>query len=212
MKRALLVSALSLIPALTAPSLAQSNSGTSAFGLQITPRGGQNLNLATGTTDLPQGGTVRDNSAGIKVVAGFISIKTGESLSATSAVVTTRQGGTLHAQQITYNQKAGLVTATGALNYSDNRVKNLSAQTIYVSTRSGAVTAVGTVSTSTPAATAAQMVALPTKSAILLRGAAKVNTLGQAISGESILLNLVTGQAQTEASQNALAPFTPYLR
>ena len=140
MKRALLVSALALIPALTAPGLAQSST---AFGLQITPRGGQNLNLATGTTDLPQGGTVRDNSAGIKVVAGFISIKTGESLSATSAVVTTRQGGTLRAQQITYNQKAGLVTATGTLNYSDNRVKNLSAQTIYVSTRSGAVTAVG---------------------------------------------------------------------
>ncbi len=209
MKRALLVSALALIPALTAPSLAQ---GTSAFGLQITPRGGQNLNLATGTTDLPQGGTVRDNSAGIRVVAEFIRIKTGESLSATSAVVTTRQGGTLRAQQITYNQKAGLVTATGTLNYSDNRVKNLSAQTIYVNTRNGAVTAVGNVSTSTPAATAAQMVALPTKAAILLRGAAKVNTLGQMVSGESILLNLVTGQAQTEASQNALAPFMPYLR
>ncbi|UWX65273.1 hypothetical protein [Deinococcus rubellus] len=167
MKRALLVSALALIPALTAPSLAQSSS---AFGLQITPRGAQNLNLATGITDLPQGGTIRDNKAGIKVVANFISIKTGESLSATSAVLTTRQGGTLRAQQITYNQKASLVTATGTLSYSDNRVKNLSAQTIYVDTRSGAVTAVGNVSAATPAASAAQMVALPTKAAILLRG------------------------------------------
>lgn len=209
MKRVLLALALTLTPALIAPSLAQ---GNSAFGLQITPRGAQSLNLATGTTDLPQGGTVRDNKAGIKVVADFISIKTGESLSARSAVLTTRQGGTLRAQQIIYNEKVGLVTATGTLSYSDSRVKNLSAQTIYVDSRSGAVTAVGSVSASTPAASAAQIVALPTKAAILLRGSAKVTALGQSVSGESVLLNLVTGQAQTEASESALAPFAPYLR
>ncbi|AZI42544.1 hypothetical protein EHF33_07130 [Deinococcus psychrotolerans] len=210
MKRAplLLISAL-LIPLTALPSLAQSSS---AFGLQITPRGAQKLNLATGTTDLPGGGTVRDNKAGLTVVAGFISIKAGESLSASGAVVTTRQGGTLKAQQISYNQKASLVTATGNLSYSDYRVKNLSAQTIYVDTRTGAVTAVGNVSASTPAASAAQMVALPTKSAILLRGAAKVSTLGKDISGETISLNLVTGVADTEVTSSEQAEFAPYLR
>ncbi|AWN23610.1 hypothetical protein DKM44_10525 [Deinococcus irradiatisoli] len=210
MKRAHLLLTLALMGPLTAlPASAQ---GTSAFGLQITPRGAQKLNLATGVTELPQGGTVRDNKSGVKVVAGFISIKTGESLSATAAVLTTLQGGTLRAQNITYNEKAALVTASGNLSYSDNRVKNLTAQTIYVDTRSGAVTAVGGVSASTPPASAAQMVALPTKASILLRGGAKVTTLGQAVSGETVLLNLVTGQAQTDASESALAPFKAYLR
>ncbi len=210
MKRAHLLLTLALMGPFTAlPSSAQ---GTSAFGLQITPRGAQKLNLATQTTELPQGGTVRDNKSGLKVVAEFISIKTGESLSASSAVLTTKQGGTLRAQNITYNQKASLVTASGNLTYSDYRVKNLTAQTIYVDTRTGAVTALGSVTASAPSASAAQMVALPTKSAILLRGGAKVNTLGQAVSGETVLLNLVTGQAQTDAGEGALAAFTPYLR
>ena len=184
----------------------------SAFGLQITPRGAQNLNLATGTTDLPQGGTVRDNKAGIKVVADFISIKRGESISATGATLSTSQGGVLNASKLTYNQSASLVTATGNLSYSDNRVKELSAQTIYVNTKTGAVTAVGAVKASTPAASANQLVALPTKAQILLRGNAKVTTLGQLVSGENVLLNLVTGVAQTDASAKALAVFTAYLR
>lgn len=210
MKRAsLLLSLLTLAPLAALPAYAQS---TSAFGLQITPRGAQKLNLATGVTELPQGGTVRDNKSGLNVVADFITIKAGESLNATSALLTTKQGGTLRAQRITYNQKASLVTASGNLSYSDNRVKDLSAQTIYVDTRTGTVTAVGNVKASTPSASAAQIVALPTRAAILLRGAAQVSSLGQRVSGDNILLNLVTGQAQTEASDSALAEFLPYLR
>ena len=155
---------------------------------------------------------MRDNKAGIKVVADFISIKRGESISATGATLSTSQGGVLSASKLTYNQSASLVTATGKLSYSDNRVKDLSAQSIYVNTKTGAVTAVGAVTASTPAVSADQLVALPTKAQILLRGNAKVTTLGQPVSGETVLLNLVTGVAQTDASAKALSVFTVYLR
>ena len=193
------------------PALAQSNLG-SGFGLEITPRGEQVLDLATGNTDLPQGGTVRDNKTGVTVVASFITIKPSDSLSAEGATLSTRLGGTLKAERLLYNQKTANITAKGKLTYSDNRIKNLVAQTLTVDTKTGAVTASGQVTASQPVLSAAKMVALPTKSVILLSGGASVQTFGKTVSGEQVLLNLVTGVAQTEASAGALAPFAPYLK
>lgn len=203
MKNALfLVSALLLTPAAQAAS---------AFGLQITPNGEQKLNLATGSTDMPQGGTIRDNKAGLNVVAGNISIRS-DTITATGISLTTRQGGTLKADSIVYNPKQALVTATGNLNYSDKRVKDLQAQTIYVDTRSGAVTAVGNVKTQRPQASAAQLVALPLKSQLLLSGNAKIMSGGQNVAADKILFNLLLGKGTLNPQNGDIAAFAPYLR
>ena len=202
----------------TLVALAQGRAATSAsapasaFGLQISPRGEQNLNLATGATELPQGGTVRDSGGQFTLVADSISLVPGKSLSASGVTLTNRLGGVLRAQHLTYLPKAALLTGSGTLSYSDNRFKNLSADTFYLDTRSGVVTAVGAVTASSPAISAAQAVVLPTKSNMLLLSAQLVNVLGQKVSGDQLLLNLVTGQTQSPVSAAALAPYQPYLR
>ena len=208
--RAALIAAV-LIASGTLLALAQGEAATSAFGLQITPRGAQTLNLATGASELPQGGTIRD-ADGFTAVAATISILPGQSLSATGVTLTTRLGGVLKAQRMTYLPKSSLLTGSGTLSYSDNRFKNLSATTFYVNIRSGVVTAVGAVTASSPTFKAAQVVVLPTKSRVLLLNASLVNVLGQKVSGDQVLLDLVTGQTQTPLSAAALAPYKPYLR
>lgn len=183
----------------------------SAFGLQITPKGEQKLNLATGSTDMPQGGTIRDNKLGVKVVAAVISVRR-DTITASGITLTTRQGGTLRADNLVYNPQQAQVSATGNLNYSDARVKGLSAQTIYVDTRSGAVTAVGNVKTTAPQASAAQLVALPLKNQMLLGGAAKIMSGGQWASADKILFNLAAGKGTLNPKAGDLGAFAPYLK
>lgn len=191
--------------------LASPAQAASAFGLQIIPKGEQKLNLATGTTDMPQGGTIRDNKTGLNVTAGNISIRS-DTITATGTTLTTRQGGTLRADSIVYNPKQALVTATGNLNYSDNRVKGLSAQTIYVDTRSGAVTAVGGVKTTHPQASAAQLVALPLKNQMLLSGNAQIMSGPKNYTADKVIFNLLVGKAVLNPSADDLKAFAPFLK
>ncbi len=183
----------------------------SAFGLEITPKGEQKLNLATGATEMPQGGTIQDNKTGVKVVAGTISVRS-DTITAIDAKLSTRQGGTLHADNIVYSPKQFQVTATGNLSYSDQRVAGLSARTITVDTRSGAVTAVGDVKTKRPSATADQLVALPTKNQLLLSGDAKIMSGGRNVGAEKIMFNLLLGKALLNPVASDVANFAPYLK
>ncbi|MEW6423015.1 MAG: hypothetical protein AB1511_15035, partial [Deinococcota bacterium] len=115
-----------LLPLLAALTLG-AGSAVTFGGLNVTPRGPQNLNLETGATDLPQGGTATDARAGIRLSAARMQLQTGERLSAQDATLTTRQGGTLRAPSITYDLRQGTVTASGGVTYSDARPKHLTA-------------------------------------------------------------------------------------
>ena len=129
----------------TAPALAVS------FGnLNVTPRGPQNLNLETGATDLPQGGTATDAKSGLKLVAAQMQLQPGKQLTAQGATVTLRQGGTLKASRVVYDLAAGTVTATGEVQYNDARFQNLRAARMTVFLKGGVVTAAGDVRASNP--------------------------------------------------------------
>lgn len=190
---------------------ALSAQAVSAFGLQIIPRGEQRMNLATGNTDMPQGGTICDSATGLVVQASTISVS-GEAVSASGSTLTTRQGGTLRADNVIYTPKQARVTATGNLNYSDSRVQGLSAQTIYVDTRSGAVTAVGNVKTARPQGSAAQLVALPTRQQLLLSGAARLQVGAQHYSADKVLFSLQAGKAVLNPAAADVQPFSPFLK
>lgn len=129
----------------TAPALALS------FGnLNVTPRGPQNLNLDTGATSLPQGGTATDAKSGLKLVAAQMQLQPGKQLTAQGATVTLRHGGTLRASRVTYDLAAGTVTATGEVQYNDARFQNLRADRLTVFLKGGVVTATGDVRASNP--------------------------------------------------------------
>ncbi|MBB6098546.1 lipopolysaccharide assembly outer membrane protein LptD (OstA) [Deinobacterium chartae] len=125
MKRFLMLSA-----ALAATALAASFAGFS-----VKPTGEQKLDITTGVTVLPQGGTVQDAKNGVNVDAKWIEFKDGDYLKAKSASLRTEQGGSLSAAQVDYNAKSGLLNASGNLQYTDARLKNLTAKSVVMETQ-----------------------------------------------------------------------------
>lgn len=165
-----------LTGALTALTLAAGGAQAVTFGgLNVTPRGPQNLNLETGATDLPQGGTATDSRGGVKLTAARMQLQPGQRLSAQDATITTRQGGTLKAAQVTYDLKAGTVTATGGVTYNDARFTDLSAPSMTLNVKSGFVTARGGVKAAKPAMTGAALAFDPSTMQAMLAGPYRVN-------------------------------------
>lgn len=182
-------------------------------GLNVTPRGPQNLNLETGATDFPQGGTVTDARSGLKLTAGHLQLQPGERLHAQEATLTTRQGGTLRAEAITYDLKAGMLSASGNVTYTDARLKNLTAGQMVLHLKTGFVTARGGVRAATPPLSA-QTLAFDTRTAqALLSGQARLSAQGT--PAQTLLLTfsghrLIRAQSSPDAA--TLRRFAPYLK
>ncbi|WP_034384490.1 hypothetical protein [Deinococcus sp. YIM 77859] len=199
---------LSLLAALTLGT----GSAVTFGGLNVTPRGPQNLNLETGATHFPQGGTVSDARSGLKLTAGHLELQPGERLSAKAATLTTRQGGTLRAPNVTYDLQRGTLTASGGVTYTDARLKQLTADQLVLHLKTGFVTARGSVKAAAPALSA-QTLTLDTRTAqALLSGqarltaqAAPVPTLLLTFSGNRLL------RVQPNPDASTLRRFAPYL-
>lgn len=188
------------------------------FGaLNVTPRGPQNLNLETGVTELPQGGTATDSKAGLTLSAARMQLKAGEQLSAQNATLKFRGGGTLSAAQVTYNVKAQTVTATGSVRYSDARFRNLTAGTVRMSLGSGFITATGGVKAENPALSSPTVVFDPHTVQALVMGPAQLSqgTLKTGMTPGGKLLVLFSGprisRVTSKVDAGTLARFTPYL-
>ena len=92
----------------TAPALAVS------FGnLNVTPRGPQNLNLETGATDLPQGGTATDAKTGLKPVAAPMHIQPANQPTAPAPTATLRPRPPPTAHPLGYLPPGRAVPTTG---------------------------------------------------------------------------------------------------
>ncbi|OLV18353.1 hypothetical protein [Deinococcus marmoris] len=186
-------------------------------GLNVTPRGPQNLNLETGVTELPQGGTATDSKGGLKLVAGAMTLNPGKILTAQNAVLTTKQGGTLRATQVIYDLKSSTVTATGSVTYNDARFKNLSAPRVILNVGSAFVTALGGVKADVPALSGAALVFdLNTMQAVLTGPyTAKQGTLNASADAAGRLLLVFGGnqvvRSSTSPDAATLGRFTPYL-
>lgn len=186
-------------------------------GLNVTPRGAQNLNLETGATDMPQGGTATDNKGGLTLTASRMQLKPNEVLSAQGATVKTKRGGTLSASQIVYDLKAGTVTATGGVTYSDARLSGLSAPSIVLYVKSGFVVATGGVKANNPAMTGNTLVFDPNTMQAAMSGPYQLSTrLGKASGAAGSRLLMTFGgnlllSATPNPSEGDLARFNPYL-
>ncbi|WP_029479259.1 hypothetical protein [Deinococcus frigens] len=187
-------------------------------GLNVTPRGPQNLNLDTGVTELPQGGTVTDSKGGLKLVAGAMTLNPGQTLTAQNAVLTTKQGGTLRAAQVVYDLKSSTVTATGSVTYNDARFKNLSAPRVILNVGRAFVTALGGVRADTPALSGAALVFDLTTMQAILTGpyTARQGTLNASADAAGRLLLVFGGNQVVRSSVSpdaaTLGRFTPYLK
>lgn len=204
---------------LTALTLGAGPASAVTFGgLNVTPRGAQNLNLETGVTDMPQGGTVTDKKASLTMTAARLQLKPGDMLSAQQATVKTKAGGTLIAAQVTYDLKKGVVTATGDVSYSDARMQKVVAPRLTLYTDSGFVVASGHVRAATPALSGSTLVFdLNTMQAVVGGPYTVTTRLGRTAgaAGERLLLTFA-GNALTNVtgkpSREDLARFAPYLK
>lgn len=186
-------------------------------GLTVTPRGPQTLNLETGATELPQGGTATDSRGGIKLVASAMQLSPGTALKAQNATLTTRQGGTLRAQNVTYDLKAGTLTATGNVSYADARLKGVSANKVTLYVKTGFVTATGGVKATTPSLSGMVLVFDSQTMQTLLGGPYSLKTAAAAKAGgagERLLLTFAGNRLTRTSAPDAgtLARFTPYLK
>lgn len=187
-------------------------------GLTVTPRGPQSLNLETGATDLPQGGSATDSRGGLKLSAQSMQLRPGQTLLARGATITTRQGGTLKAAQVVYDLRAGTVTATGDVNYSDARFKNLSAAQVTLHVGGGFVTASGGVRASAPALSGGALAFDLSTSQGVLTGPyqARQGTLNASGRAGERLLMVFSGtrviRSSTSPDADSLARFLPYLK
>ncbi|MFC4637477.1 hypothetical protein [Deinococcus hohokamensis] len=187
-------------------------------GLNITPRGEQKLNLDTGATDLPEGGTATDAGSGMKLVAARMQLRPGQTLVAQDATLTTRQGGTLKAAQVTYDLKAGTVVATGGVTYRDSRFEALSAPGMALYLKSGFVTAGGGVKAQRPNLSASGLVFDPNTMQVLLTGPAQVSqgALRASTAAGGRLVMVFGGNRLLRATSTpdnvTLARFRPYLK
>lgn len=187
-------------------------------GLNITPRGPQNLNLDTGVTELPQGGTASDPKGGFQLTAGSMILKPGESLTARNATVTVRQGGTLRATQVVYDLQAGTVTASGGVSYSDVRLSNLNAPTVTLYVKPGILTATGGVKLDKPRLNGQALAFDLTTMQAVVSGPYKVSQLALNASAgpEGRLLLVFAGnhlsRSSTTPDATTLSRFNPYLK
>lgn len=204
--------------ALLTTLLAGPASAVTFGGLNVRPLGAQNLNLQTGMTEMPQGGTVTDQKGGLTLTAARLQVKPDELLQAQGATIKTKFGGTLTAQQVRYDLKSGLVTATGVVSYSDARVKNVTAANMTLYVKSGFVVAQGNVKASSPALSAAGLVFDPNTMQAVVSGPYDLTTRLGRMNGQAGARALLTfgGNALTGASarpaQSDLARFSPYLK
>ena len=182
---------------------------------QIQASGEQRLNLETGQTELPQGGTATDSRAGLTLTGKTMSYLAGQQLQATGAAITTAGGGRLNADTVTYDVKSGVLKASGHLRYSNSLVRGLSAESISLYTASGVVVASGTVSAAAPDLRADRVVALAGGRQVLLAGHYRLSLGGTRYAGASPEARLlVDGSARPTAtpSSASLQPFLPYLK
>ncbi|KQR40885.1 hypothetical protein [Deinococcus sp. Leaf326] len=190
-----------------------------AFGsLNVTPRGAQNLNLETGFTDLPQGGTATDAKGGLTLTAQKMQLRPNDRLNAQGATLKTRQGGTLSAAQLTYDLKNGTVTASGGVTYSDARIQGLQAAGVVLYVSSGFVVASGGVKAAAPTMTGAALVFDPQTMQAVVSGPFDLQArLGRSAgkAGEKLLLtfagNTLTN-ATAKPTTDDLARFSAYLK
>ena len=187
-------------------------------GLNVTPRGAQNLNLETGATDMPQGGTVTDPKGGLTMTAARLQLRPNELLQAQNATVKTKFGGTLTASQVNYDLKSGVVTASGNISYSDARMKQVRAARMTVHVRSGFVVASGGVQASAPDLSGSALVFDPSTMQAVVAGPYNLSTrLGrtQGQAGDRLLLTFA-GNALTSVTgkptASDLSRFGPYLK
>lgn len=205
---------VSLLAALTLGS----GSAVTFGGLNVTPRGPQNLNLETGATDFPQGGTVTDGRSGLRLSAGQLQLLPGQRLSAQGATLTTRQGGTLRAANVVYDLNRGTVTATGDVSYADARLKNLTAGRMVLHVKTGFVSAHGGVRASTPALSASALAFDPRTAQTVLAGPARLSQGSQVLetgTGGHLLLTFSANRllrAVNRADATTLSRFAPYLK
>ncbi|MDV6375974.1 hypothetical protein [Deinococcus arenicola] len=187
-------------------------------GLNVTPRGPQNLNLETGVTELPQGGTATDSKGGLNLVGAAMTLNPGKTLTARDATLTTKQGGTLRAAQIIYDLKSSTATATGGVTYNDARFKNLSAPRVLLNVRSGFVTGLGGVRADVPALSGAALVFdLSTMQAVMTGPyTARQGPLNASADASGRLLMVFGGNRVVSSSTSpdaaTLGRFTPYLK
>ncbi|SMB92325.1 hypothetical protein [Deinococcus hopiensis] len=207
MKRSL----LTLLPLLASVTLGSGQAVTFG-GLNVSPRGAQNLNLETGATDFPQGGTATDAKNGVRLVADRMQLRPGERLTAQGATVTTPEGATLKASTIVYDLKSGVVTATGGVTFSDAKVRNLTAAEVVLYAKSDFVAARGGVKADTPALQATTLVFDVHSAQALLSGSPRVG--GKAVDSPSLLLTFGGNRLlrSTVPDAAALGRFSPYLK
>lgn len=184
-------------------------------GLSVTPRGPQNLNLQTGATELPQGGTATDARTGLRLSAARMELQPGERLTARSATVTTRQGGTLRAANVNYDLGRGTVTASGSVTYTDARLRDLRADRLVLHVKTGFVSALGGVRAQTPPLGAAALAFDASTSQVVLAGPYRAAGGLQAGPGGRLLL-VFGGNRLLRATPNpdagTVARFAPYLK
>ncbi|SEJ80271.1 hypothetical protein SAMN04488058_11946 [Deinococcus reticulitermitis] len=204
---------------LAALTLGTGPAGAVSFGaLNVTPRGAQNLNLDTGVTDMPQGGSVTDKKASLTMTAARLQLLPNERLTAQQATVHVKGGGKLSAAQVSYDVKKGVVTASGNVTYSDARMRNVTASNLTVYVNSGFVVASGTVRAASPALSGQTLVFDPNTMQAVVGGPYSISTrLGRTVgaAGDRLLLTFA-GQALTgvtgKPSPDDLARFMPYLK
>lgn len=205
-----------LLPLLASLSLS-AGSAVTFGGLNVTPRGPQNLNLETGVTDLPQGGTVSDARSGLRLTAARLQLNPGGRLVAQGAILTTRQGGTLRAPNLTYDPGRSTVTASGGVTYGDARLKNLTAGQMVIHLKTGFVSALGDVRAQSPALSGAALAFDLRTAQAALSGPYRLNAgAGQAqgSAGDHLLLTFGGNRLLRTARPDGanLARFTPYLK
>lgn len=218
LRRPALLSALTALGLLGQTALDRGAQAVTFAGLDITPRGEQKLNLDTGATELPQGGTAIDAGSGMKLVAARMQLRPGQTLRAQDATVTTRQGGTLKAAEVTYDLKGGTVVATGGVTYHDSRFGDLRAPGMALYLKSGFVTAGGGVKAQRPALSASGLVFDPNTMQVLLTGPAQVSQGPvRATTAAGGRLVMVFGgnrllRATNSPDNVTLSRFRPYLK
>lgn len=209
---------LSLLTLLAALGMGSHAQAVTFGGLNITPRGAQNLNLETGATELPQGGTATDAKGGLTLTAGSMQLKPGQTLSAQNATISVRQGGTLKAAQVTYDLKAGIVTASGGVTYNDVRMTGLSAPSMTLYVKPGFLSVTGGVKADKPRFTGSALAFDLNTMQAMLAGPYKINqlALNASAGAEGRLLLVFSGNRLSRVNAKpdgaTLGRFNPYLK
>jgi hypothetical protein len=187
-------------------------------GFQISAAGEQTLNLQTGQTELPSGGTATDSEHGLTLKGKTLSYLAGKSLNVTGAVIKIQGGGTLSADAVAYDVPSGVLRASGHLKYSSAAIQGLQADSINLYTGSGVVVASGGVKAFTPSLSASKVIALNGGQQVLLSGPYNVDVKGSSYINSNaaarLLLSGTGGKASatTRPTATALKAFVPYMK